>query len=263
MIKAKYLEQIGSYLLHLESLIESINQLNNEKICFDSIDKYQEKIYYQWREKVMMVIYDFLPIKIIKNPLPELNILINTSLCVNNAFDKIFKTPEENIFALNDYMSKELKSILNNQYIEVFFFNYFLRNVNYHRRQNVIEDSIIGANDSLKYIMIELIISEDNHRHHLLSKMIDNQCQISLSDNKIKIYKVDFDTLSIRYSINIDKIKQLVNDIANAFRKGLYRIIKEISLINDEYAKSEFNGMTKDEVIEIITKWIKDIPKVL
>jgi hypothetical protein len=257
VINSGKLNALGSYRSSLVDLIESLNKFNSQKI--DPI--YDRELFirmcYDWQEKIMLKIYEFLPVKI---DIKKAKTIINNDM-------NIILDPVDNLFSqsLNiPLITDKLKTLINEEYWDLFVFNYFLRNAILHNRHHMVYVGTL-ATPNIDVMKMQVRLSREYKnlkQNELLLSAIGTSWKGFISSSLfVSKDEVSKDTF-IHLTINVDKVCNLVGEITYIYIKTLNIALEEIMVLSECGLDTNFQNLTRLDLVKTISSWIDKIPQI-
>lgn len=257
MVNIEKLNALGSYWSSLVDLIQSLNKFNSQKInVFDERELFV-RMCYDWQEKVMLKIYEFLPIKI---DIKKAKTIIDKDM-------SIILDPVDNLFSPSldmPLITDKLGNLVNAEYWDLFVFNYFLRNAIYHNRHHMVYIGTL-ATPSIDVMKMQVKLSREDKsfkQNELLLKAIGTSWNGFISSSLFVSKDDTTHETFIHLTINVEKVCNLVGAIADAYINSLNEVLEQILVSSENDIKTNFQNIAKSSLVKTLSSWIDKIPRI-
>jgi hypothetical protein len=257
VINSEKLNALGSYWSSLVDLVQSLNNYNSQEIDVVNERELFVRMCYDWQEKVMLKIYEFLPIKID----------VNKAKTIIDKDMSIILDPVDNLFSSSLDMpsiTDKLGSLINEEFWDLFVFNYFLRNAIYHNRHHMVYIGTL-ATPSIDIMKMQVKLGRENKsvkQNELLLKAKGTSWNGFISSSLFVSKDDTTKNTFIHSTINVDKVCNLVGAIAEAYINSLNEILEQILVLSENDIKTNFQNIPKSSLVKTLSSWIDKIPRI-
>ncbi|MDY0277550.1 MAG: hypothetical protein RBQ97_05660 [Acholeplasma sp.] len=257
MINSDSLNALGAYWISLVDMIESLNNFNTQNINPIYDRELFIKMCYDWQEKIMLKIYEFLPVKID----------IQKAETITSNDMNIILDPVDNLFSRNldiSMLTDKLKNLITEEYWDLFIFNYFLRNAILHNRhQMVYVGTLATSNIDVMKMQVRLSIKNRLSKQYVLvlnaigtswNGFISNSLFVSKNETSKDVF--------IHLTIKVDKVRNLVGEISYIYVQSLHSVLEEVIHLSEYEIETNFRELTRLDLVKTISSWIDKIPRI-
>jgi len=257
LINSDSLNALGAYWISLVDMIESLNNFNTQNINPIYDRELFIKMCYDWQEKIMLKIYEFLPVKID----------IQKAETITSNDMNIILDPVDNLFSRNldiSMLTDKLKNLITEEYWDLFIFNYFLRNAILHNRhQMVYVGTLATSNIDVMKMQVRLSIKNRLSKQYVLvlnaigtswNGFISNSLFVSKNETSKDVF--------IHLTIKVDKVRNLVGEISYIYVQSLHSVLEEVIHLSEYEIETNFRELTRLDLVKTISSWIDKIPRI-